>query len=362
MDPINLASLVKAAMDEAIRERGHVNVVIVGKTGVGKSTLINAVFQGRYAQTGQGRPVTTDTREITKEGIPLTIFDTRGLEMKDYQVIVDDLEQLVVERQREKDPNKHIHVAWVCVQEPGRRVEDGEVALHRMLAKHMPVIGVVTKSTSDMGFRAEVQRLLPQCQNLVRVRALEEVLDDGHRLETMGLKDLVTLTMECVPEGHRRAFVAAQKASLRLKVNRSHACVAGGAAAAAAAGASPIPFSDAFVLVPIQVSMLAGISACFGLHLSKAFLATLVSSVAGTTVTTFAGRALIANVLKFIPGVGTAVGAAINATMAVTLTTTLGEVYIVTLRALFEESKGEPPSSEEVTARFKSVMAARQAR
>jgi len=49
-----------------------VNILIAGRTGVGKSTLINAVFQGNFATTGQGRPVTQSTREIKKEGIPLS--------------------------------------------------------------------------------------------------------------------------------------------------------------------------------------------------------------------------------------------------------------------------------------------------
>jgi predicted GTPase len=31
---------------------------VAGKTGVGKSTLINAVFQGNFASTGQGRLAT----------------------------------------------------------------------------------------------------------------------------------------------------------------------------------------------------------------------------------------------------------------------------------------------------------------
>ena len=77
----DIASMVKKALDESIRERGQVNILIAGRTGVGKSTLINAVFQGKLAQTGQGRPVTTTKREISKEGIPLAIWDTRGLEM-----------------------------------------------------------------------------------------------------------------------------------------------------------------------------------------------------------------------------------------------------------------------------------------
>jgi len=78
---------VKKALDEALRERGHVNVLIAGRTGVGKSTLVKPVFQGEFATTGQGRPVTEHTREITREGVPLTIFDTRGLEMVDMPAL-----------------------------------------------------------------------------------------------------------------------------------------------------------------------------------------------------------------------------------------------------------------------------------
>jgi predicted GTPase len=68
-------------LKEAVRNRGRINLLVAGKTGVGKSTLINAVFQGNFASTGQGRPATRNTRRIKKKGIPLYIFDTRGLEL-----------------------------------------------------------------------------------------------------------------------------------------------------------------------------------------------------------------------------------------------------------------------------------------
>jgi len=44
---------------------GVCNVLIAGRTGVGKSTLINSVFHGRMAATGQGKPVTTTARFTT---------------------------------------------------------------------------------------------------------------------------------------------------------------------------------------------------------------------------------------------------------------------------------------------------------
>jgi len=353
-----LLSLLKDALDRAMQERGQMNVLIAGRTGVGKSTLINAIFQGQMAETGQGRPVTPDTREITKEGVPLAIWDTRGLELAAFDQTLAELEQVVRARSLEQDPNRHIHVAWLCVQEDGRRVEDAEVRLQEMLARHMPVLGVITKARADKGFRAEVQRLLPQARNVVRVRALAEELDDGHQLGPMGLEELVQLTSEVIPEGRQRAFAASQKASLDYKKKVAHRIVAGAAVSAAAIGAVPIPFADAILLVPIQVGMLAGISSTFGLTPSTAFLGTLVASAAGAGGAAYLGRAIVANLLKFIPGLGTGAGAAISGTTAAGLTTALGEAYIATLAKLFFSTGGETPSPEAIAEAFREKMQA----
>lgn len=356
----HLGDLVKKAIEEALRERGVMNIIIAGRTGVGKTTLINSVFQGNMGETGQGRPVTQNTREITKEGVPLRIWDTRGLELAAFKDALSELETLVERRNKDRDPTQHIHVAWLCVQEDGRRVEDAEIALHETLARHMPILGIITKARADQGFRVEVQRLLPHVRNVVRVRAIADILDDGHVIPPMGLDELIMLTGEVIPEAHRRALAAAQKVSLDYKVSNAHKVVVGATAAAVAAGASPIPFSDVVVLVPIQVGMLAGITAAFGLELSKAFLATIVSSAAGTLGATFAGRALVSNLLKLIPGAGTLAGVTISAATAGTLTAAVGEIYIATLRTIMRQSvDGFTP--EEVAAEFRRRMEERKA-
>ena len=97
MELLDLAAAVNKALEEALRDLGKVNVLIAGRTGVGKSTLINSVFQGRPAATGQGEPVTQTTRLISKEGIPLAIWDTRGLEMSDFQETLGDLKRLIAQ-------------------------------------------------------------------------------------------------------------------------------------------------------------------------------------------------------------------------------------------------------------------------
>ncbi|MHB1424411.1 MAG: YcjF family protein [Gemmataceae bacterium] len=348
MDELNLGELVKKALEEAMRERGHANVLIAGRTGVGKSTLINSIFQGNFATTGQGRPVTQNTRETTKEDIPLSVFDTRGLEMADFATTIKTLRSFVSDRHQDRDQRRHIHVAWVCIAEDLRRVEEAETQLTDMLAEFMPVVGVITKARADAGFRAEVQRLLPATKNIIRVRAIEEQFDDGHTLSPIGLVELVQLTLELFPEGQRRAFVAAQKADLALKRRRSHLIVATATASAGGIGGIPIPFADCALLVPIQVGMLAGITATYGLSLSEGFLTTLIGSTVGTTAATLSGRAIVGGLLKLVAGPGTVIGGAISAATAATLTTAFGEAYIATLDTLFAKHGGDPPSQQEV--------------
>ncbi len=331
-----------------MRERGHANVLIAGRTGVGKSTLINSVFQGDFATTGQGRPVTQNTREITKEGVPLTIFDTRGLEMADFSGTLDSLKTFVSERRADPDERRHIHVAWVCVAEDSRRVEEAETDLTAMLGEFVPVVGVVTKARADQGFRAEVQRLLPEAKNVVSVRAIREQFDSGYSLPPQGLDKLVELTMEVFPEGHRAALAAAQKADLSLKHDRASQIVAWAAAAAFGIGATPIPLADTAPLVTVQVGMLARISAVYGLSFSSGFLSTLATSTVGGTIATLTGRLIVGGLLKLFPGIGWVAGGAISGSTAAALTASFGATYIASLDAVFAKHAGETPSEEEV--------------
>lgn len=336
-----------------MRDRGHATVLIAGRSGVGKSTLINAVFQGDLAATGHGRPVTREIREYQKPGMPISLIDSRGLELDQYSETLGELERLVRDRQRELDPNRHVHCAWVCISEDSRRVDDGEIRVVEMLSKNeVPVLGVITKARADQGFRAEVQRLIPLAKNVLSVRAIREVLDEGTELPSRGLEDLVDATLSLIPEGQKTAFIAAQRVSLSLKQKRARTVVAAAATAAAAVGVTPIPFADASLLVPIQIGMLAGISATFGLAVDEAFFGTLVSSMAGTVGATIAGRAIVGSLIKLLPGVGTIAGGAISAATAATITTTLGETYTRVLARLLESSHGEPPEAALIATTF----------
>ena len=126
-----------------------------------------------------------------------------------------------------------------------------------------------------------------------------------------------------------------QKASLESKKRASQGVIAAAVAGAFGEGFAPIPFSDAALLVPTQVGMIAGITVIFGMDVSKSFLTSFVTATLGSAGATVLGKTIVSNLLKLIPGVGTVTGGMISGTTAGLLTTALGEAYVLIMEKIF---------------------------
>ena len=319
------------------------NVVVIGKTGVGKGTLINSVFGENVAEVGLGRPVTQSIRKLEKEGTPLAIYDTPGLELQGDHSAENLLEQvtnLINEGIQSEDVNQAIHCIWYCINTASSRVEPTEMNFLRKLGENtkrcnVPVILVLTQAFSKKKTEEMVTALRKEnlpVRQVVPVLAQDyEISEDYPKIKAFGIDKLVELMSELLPDTVRDTFIALQIASIDLKRKRARAAVTAAAGAAALTGASPIPFSDAAILVPTQVSMLAGITAIFGLPIEKAALTSIVSATIGTAGATVLGKTVVSNLIKMIPGAGTIIGAAISGTTAAALTGALGEAYIAIL-------------------------------
>ncbi len=319
------------------------NVVVIGKTGVGKSTLINSVFGENVAEVGLGRPVTQSIRKLEKEGTPLAIYDTPGLELQGDHSAENLLEQvtdLINEGIQSEDVNQAIHCIWYCINTASSRVEPTEMNFLRKLGENtrrcnVPVILVLTQAFSKKKTEEMVTALRKEnlpVREVVPVLAQDyEISEEFPTIKAFGIDKLVKLMNELLPDTVRDTFIALQIASIDLKRKRARAAVTAAAGAAALTGASPIPFSDAAILVPTQISMLAGITAIFGLPIEKAALTSIVTATIGTAGTTVLGKTVVSNLIKMIPGAGTVVGAVISGTTAATLTGALGEAYIAIL-------------------------------
>lgn len=76
-----------------------------------------------------GKPVTSHMRKITKKGVPLAIYDTRGFELgKEVQAEVkQEVMDTISKGLATQDINKAIHCIWYCINTASNRIEPEEI-------------------------------------------------------------------------------------------------------------------------------------------------------------------------------------------------------------------------------------------
>lgn len=344
------------AISEKVRNLKNLNIIVAGKTGVGKSTLINSMFRENLAETGIGKPVTQHMRKISKKGVPLNIYDTKGFELgKDAQKEVKkEILDTIKSGLAGTDVNKAIHCIWYCINTASNRVEPEEIEWLRDLAREnttteVPIIIILTQSISKPN--AEAMKNLIEDENLdvvqvIPVLAQDYVVDEEYTKKAFGLDALLAVMTEVLPDELQDTLQNVQKASLKAKKLRAQTAVATATAAAFGEGFSPIPFADCALLIPTQVAMIAGITAIYGLDISKSIITAFVSSALGTGGATIAGKTIASNLLKLVPGAGTVLGGTISGGTAGLITTALGEAYILLMEAVY---KGDLKESDLAT-------------
>ena len=313
------------------------NIFVVGKSGVGKSTLINAVFGEKLAKTGSGSPKTQNIKEYKSKNF--SIFDTKGLELEDYDSTKAQIAEFLAQKQIGNE-DEQIHIAWLCIAESGRRIERADIELWELLQKnHIPSILVITKAEQDKDENGELFSQLVKkefkTEEVQRVRALQIEDDEGNLKKVKGIDMLVSKTYFLAPQAKRNAFGRKQiydKAMQRQeRKKRADSIINRYTAAASTVAASPIPFSDIAILLPTQAAMIVHISSIYDLELSLESAKKLSLAFGAVVGVGFAARAVAANLVKFIPVVGSMAGGVINAGVAGTITKLMGEAYIAYL-------------------------------
>lgn len=299
------------------------NIMLLGTSGAGKSSLINTIFGGNFAAVSDTKPETKgyDTIYRGKDyGNTVNLIDTAGYELDQGNIYYDSIRKIISEG-IEEGP---IHIVWYCVPVTNERVQEMDFDILQKLMKEnrirKRICVVFTKCDQDTEEGSKAKILKQAIIDSVRFPIRSFETSNVKNLE-LDLPELIAWSAEAIDDEDLRAmFIGAQMADLEHKRSYAGKVIAAAAVAAAGIGAVPIPFSDAVLLVPIQIEMISKIIDSYGVN----SLANISASVVGDVIVTNLGKSIVSNIVKMIPGLGQVVGGAINAGVASALTGALG--------------------------------------
>lgn len=356
------------------------NVLVIGNSGVGKSTLINAIVKENVAITGFGTEGTTKELCIYEaEDIPFRLIDTVGFEPSFFKArkAVGQVKKWSKESVEEEGGNKEIDIIWFCVDGTSSKLFSetlDNLTRATSIWPSVPVIVVITKSYSEADRVKNIEMVnsaFAKMKRSVNVKKVVPVvasvykINDEYIVPNYGIEELVSLTNELLPEG-----VQAAKADIaRFKLNRkriyAQSVVGTATTSAAVIGAVPIKIPDGTILAQVEMAEITALARIYGIKKDNGSAAFFETIIQIGTVGMLAKTAV--SFLKTIPNIAASV---VNAVVAGAIVASLGEGCVYVFEQIYlgkktvediewlkqvMESKVVNELSEKLTAAMKNI-------
>jgi predicted GTPase len=158
LSPENHLKKIEEAVERE-RKVAKPSIVLLGKTGAGKSSLVNNIFKWRLEklatvlllfgclalQVGEaGLPCTQSTQCYSHPDLDVILYDTKGVELTDPAQWVEEQLAWVEEKQNKPNITDQLHCVWWLINAASNRVEEFELKLVKQIQPLVPVVVILT--------------------------------------------------------------------------------------------------------------------------------------------------------------------------------------------------------------------------
>ena len=207
---------------KTIKRKNHINYLVIGNAGIGKTTLINSIL--KLSDKEKGKTESNSKKEIKKVFTPynnkkylswLTLYDSERFEKeRDNNLDIQQFKDFIEGKKKNGNYNEFIHGIWYCID--GNEFSDIEVKnlikLYQIYSAENFNIIVVHLKGKDPKSKIVLNKIKDYLEENLKIRDIlyisveaiesEIMIDEYNKIKVpvFGLKDLINLTKNSIPK------------------------------------------------------------------------------------------------------------------------------------------------------------------